>query len=302
MSTGTAPARVITIGTFDGVHRGHQALLGRAAEHAGRLSSGYAALTFAPPPRAVLRPAEITWELTPGEEKVHWLEAAGAQVAVVAFTPEFARMDPLDFLNQIVRERYRPAVIVEGHDFTFGRQALGTVAVLREWARERGIEVEVLDPVDGPHGVVSSSAVRAMVRDGRLDEARALLGRPYSALGQVRRGDGRGRTLGFPTANLWLPPTKLMPPYGIYAGYAEEEEGGARTLAVASWGVRPMFATPTPLLEVHLIGVTRDLYDRRLWFQFGQFLRAEERFSGTAALVDAIREDVRQAEDWAAGR
>lgn len=301
MTAGTSPTRVLTIGTFDGVHRGHQALLVRAREHAARVGSGYAALTFDPPPRAVLRPSETTWELTPGVEKIHWLQHAGAEVVVLPFTPEFARMEPLDFLSEMVLARFRPVVIVEGHDFTFGRQARGTIPVLREWAETRGIQVEVVEPLAGPNGIISSSAVRAMVVGGHLDTVRVLLGRPYSAFGLVRHGDGRGRTLGFPTANMVLPPTKLMPPYGVYAGFSELA-GGVRTLAVANWGVRPMFARPTPLLEVHLIDMTVDLYDQPLWFEFGRFLRAEVRFSGVSDLIAAIHQDVMQARVWARER
>ncbi|MGC8486983.1 MAG: riboflavin biosynthesis protein RibF [Clostridia bacterium] len=293
--------QVLSIGTFDGVHRGHQALLERAALHARRLSSGFAVLTFDPPPKAVLRPDSPVAELTPRQEKVSWLEAFGAtEVDVIPFTAEFARVEAEAFLEEWVWERFHPAVLIEGHDFTFGREARGTIEVLRRWAAAHAITLEVLEPVRLDGVVVSSTEIRGLVRDGQLSAARVFLGHPFAAYGRVERGEARGRRLGFPTANVALAPTKQMPPYGIYAGMTRLADG-ERYMAVASWGVRPMFQTCDPMLEVHILDYAGSLYDQMLWFEFESYLRPEAAFAGLEELQAAMQADVTTARARLAG-
>jgi len=295
---------VVTIGTFDGVHRGHQALLEAARAWAAQLSAPWVVVTFDPPPSAVLRGDAAPRLLTPLEEKLVWFERWGVPaVAVIPFTPEFARWSGDEFLDREIGGRLQAQAVVEGGTFTYGAGGLGNLDTLSAWGDRQGVSLCVVPPVqvaaDGPP--LSSSTIRALVADGQLDLAARALGRPYAAYAQVVPGDGRGRTIGVPTANLWLPPAKLMPPVGVYAGWAWS--GEARWPAVANYGFRPTFGGDAPRLEVHLLDTNQDLYGEMLGMSLAVWIRGEQWFSSVDALVAQIGNDCALARRlWQQGR
>lgn len=287
---------VVTMGTFDGVHRGHQGLLGRAEELAAMLATDWVVVTFDPPPSVVLRGEAAPLQLTPLEEKLWWLERWGVPaVAVIPFTPELAAWPGERFLDEVVAGRLHARAVVEGPNFSYGAGGRGNMDSLTAWGAAWGVQVESVGPVGAPGSrgaLLSSSRIRRAVGEQDLAAAAASLGRPYAAAGQVVPGDGRGRTIGVPTANLALPPEKLMPPAGVYAGWAWTAE--CRWAAVANFGWRPTFGGQVPRLEVHLLDAAPDLslYGMRLTMSLAVAVRPERRFDSAEALVAQIRDDI----------
>lgn len=289
-------ASVTTIGNFDGVHLGHQKLLAKSQELAHKLNLDLVAMTFDPHPLQVLRPDDKPYLLTPLELKLEYLGRFGVPwVDVVPFTVHTAAIEPLAFLERYLAERLRTAAVVVGYNFTFGAGGLGTPQTIREWGRSRSIQVEVLDPVviPGDGRVVSSSVIRDLIRHGRVNLAEELLGHPFVVQGEMVAGDGRGRTMGVPTANILPPPDQIMPPFGVYAGMLQTTSG--RHQSVANWGVRPTFGGIDPVLEIHVLEPGTWQFSGRLNFEFVEYLRAEQKFATPKALVDQIGRDVEQA-------
>jgi len=282
------PNATVTIGNFDGVHRGHRMLIDRARAVPGPT----VALTFDPAPRDVLRPDHGIPRIQTLDDRVRCLLEAGVEAVVVEpFTRELGAMEPEAFAHDVLMGLLRPSALVLGYDFRFGRKRAGTVERLRNWV---DIPVEHVDALMDASGPVSSSRIREAVVEGRLSEATALLGRPHELRGRVKHGDARGRTLGFPTANV-EPQTALVPPHGVYAVRARTN--GTWHDGVANWGIRPMWQTRLPLLEVHLLDFAGDLYGQDLRVQLVTHLRGEERFDGTEALVQAIQRDIAAARE-----
>jgi riboflavin kinase/FMN adenylyltransferase len=267
-----ARPRAVAIGTFDGVHRGHLAVLD-AARAAGGTTT---ALTFWPHPRTAFgHRVEL---LTTLERRLELLADAGVEdTLVVEFTPELARLEPDEFAEEYLR-RIGAETILAGADFRFGRERSGDLELLRRL----GFGVRPVSIVEG----VSSSQIRQLARDGDVEEAARALGRPVEVEGTVVSGDHRGGTLGFPTANLGVPPELLVPRYGIYAGAA----GGRR--AAISIGVNPHYGGEERRVEAFLLDFAGDLYGRRLVVELWQRLRDERAFETEAALVDQIARDV----------
>ncbi len=286
---------VVTMGTFDGVHRGHQGLMARARELAATLGTDWLVVTFDPPPSEVLRGDAAPRQLTPIEEKLWWLERLRVPaVAVVPFTPELAAWPGERFLDEVVQERLHACAVIEGPNFTYGAGGRGNLDTLIRWGAGRGVRVERARPVSAEGALLSSSRIRAAVAAQDLAVVAASLGRPYSATGLVVPGDGRGRTIGVPTANLELAPKKLMPPAGVYAGWAWTAE--CRWPAVANFGWRPTFTggDHVPRLEVHLLDAAPglDLYGVRLAMSLAVAVRPERRFATVEALVAQIQQDM----------
>jgi riboflavin kinase/FMN adenylyltransferase len=263
----TTPPAAVTVGTFDGVHRGHAALIARARERVGgprgvRGAGRVVALVFDPHPLERLRPGHAPARLSTFEQRQAWLTAAGADVVErLEPTDEFLSHTPLEFVRWVV-QRHAPSVWVEGADFRFGKGRAGDVALLANLGASLGFTAEVLAPVEVPlsdHTVVtaSSTITRWLLRHGRVRDAVNVLGRPYTLVGEVVRGDRRGRTIGVPTANVLTP--NALPLDGVYAGVARVgRPDDAREFAAAvSVGVRPM-VDDRPTLEAHLIGAPRD--------------------------------------------
>lgn len=289
-----SPGPVVTIGNFDGVHRGHRTLIDRAvslARAGGRPALVY---TFHPAPRDVLRPGNAIPRIQTLEDKVAALGAAGIdQVVIEPFDRDFAALTARRFVEEILVGRLGLSGLVVGWDFRFGRGRQGTVEALRGWL---DVPVEQVAPYAPDGRVISSSAIREAVRAGEVALAAELLGRPHEVVGEVVRGDARGRRLGFPTANV-APRTALVPAHGIYLVRMDVGDGERRP-GVASIGVRPTFeGGRDERLEVHLLDWSGDLYGRTVRVYFLERLRDELAFESTEALVAQIAEDVAVARE-----
>ena len=297
----TGAGSIVTIGNFDGVHRGHRALLSAARAQAEALSaSGVCAYTFDPPPRDVLRPDNGIRRLQRLEDRVALLHAQGADdVLVEPFDRAFAARTPEWFATEVLVGRLQARGVVVGHDFRFGRGRSGDAAGLRALLAGHGVPVEQVQAVQtGPNEadgarIISSSAIRAHLEAGDVEAAAVLLARPHEVVGPVVHGEARGRQLGFPTANV-AAETPLVPANGVYACTVLEPDAVRGRAAVVNVGVRPTFeAEGTPAtVEVHLLDWAGDLYGQTLRIAFVKRLRGERAFAGLDALVEQIRQDV----------
>jgi riboflavin kinase/FMN adenylyltransferase len=292
---GDAQGGVVVLGNFDGVHRGHQAVIGAAAEDAARLGAPLVVVTFEPHPRRFFRPDEPPFRLTPFRIKVIQLDALGVDVLLVLrFDLAMSQMAAEDFARTALLDSLKPRQITIGYDFHFGHQRRGNPALLQRLVGAGGgCAVKVVEPVASADGeVYSSTRIREYLAGGRPGHAAALLGRPFEIEGRVLRGDRRGRTIGFPTANLDLGPY-LRPAYGVYAVRAGLGDGEAPEWfdGVANLGVRPTVDGSRLLLETHLFGFDRDIYGQHLRIGLIEFIRAERRFAGLDALRAQIAED-----------
>jgi riboflavin kinase/FMN adenylyltransferase len=286
------PSPACAFGVFDGVHRGHQAVLREVVARARALGGAAVAVTFDRHPQAVLRGAPVP-AITSLEHRLVLLERAGAGLALaLPFTLDLAPISPEQFLDRFFRDEIPARALVLGFDQRFGRDAAGDFARAKAWGGARGVEVVRAPEVDLGGAKVSSSAVRMAVAGGRLDDAEAMLGRPPSLYGTVVRGDGRGRRLGFPTANLDLH-HELLPPRGVYL--AKTEIGGRVYRAVVNIGVRPTFGGgKAEIVEAHVLDFEGDLYGREVELAFVKKLRDERRFDSPEALRAQIAADVEE--------
>jgi riboflavin kinase/FMN adenylyltransferase len=292
-----APPSGVTIGNFDGVHRGHQALLDRVVAWRDRTAGGRAVvLTFDPHPVRVLAPQLAPPLITAPGDRRRLLEVRGIdQVLEQRFDRDFAALPPEAFVDRVLMSALGARYVVVGYDFTFGARRAGTVDVLRDLGAAHGFAVEVVPPqVVGGGLVASSTKVREFVLEGRVEGAALVLGRPFHVAGSVVSGDRRGRDLGFPTANL-RPEGELVPRAGIYAGWLDWGEGLHR--AAISVGVNPTFAANGLRIEAHVLDAPPrlDLYGRRVHLYFLSRLRDEKRFDGVEALVEQIGRDCDEA-------
>ena len=281
----------VAIGNFDGQHLGHQAVL-CAMLHAAK-ANGFipSVLTFEPHPRRFFAPQSPAFRLERLSTKLERLAAAGVErVYMPRFNAGFSGLLAKEFLEEILRKRLGVKAVVTGENFAFGRDRGGDIATLRAWGTAQGVEIIAVPPVRFGEAICSSSAIRAELAMGDVVAASHLLGRRYSLEGRVVHGDGRGATIGFPTANISLPPTLKLPAYGVYAVLAEIE--GVRYQGVANLGVKPTVAVNNqPTLEVHLFDVAQDLYGKKAMVTFVSHLRPEQKFSGLDALVAQITVD-----------
>jgi riboflavin kinase/FMN adenylyltransferase len=297
----TDRGNVVTVGTFDGVHRGHWAVLEEIRRRARETGRRSVLVTFHPHPLRSVRPEDAPPPLTTPLEKKEILAESGLDYAVfISFTPELASFEPARFVEEILVGRIGLDELVIGYDHGFGRGRSGDADTLRALGRRLGFDVDVVGPVVAEGTAISSTRIRRWVAEGAVEEAREGLGRPYSVRGHVVRGDGRGRHLGFPTANLaGFDPDKLLPPPGIYAVRVHTRLGthdGALHL-----GPRPTFQGAPPSVEVHLLDYEGDLYGEILRVDFIRFLRPVEPFDSVEALVRQMRADVARARAVLAG-
>jgi len=286
---------VVAIGSFDGVHRGHQTLIASAAAIAARSETRALALTFEPHPRALFQPDAPLFRLSDRAAKNALLSIAGAAgVIEIAFDRPLAGLAPEAFVETILVGRLGVRGVAVGEAFRFGKGRAGDVAVLRALGDRHGFAVDALAPVRDDTGeVVSSGRVRDALRAGDVEQAGILLGYRWFVTGEVVRGDRRGRDLGFPTANIALsPPPELA--FGIYAVTVQGRDGAGRP-GVASYGVRPTFGERAPLLEVHLFDFDGDLYGHDIAVVFHDWIRGEERFDSSEALVQQMEQDAATA-------
>jgi riboflavin kinase/FMN adenylyltransferase len=292
------PARwhkpVLALGNFDGLHRGHTKIIERVRRVAAERGATSLVLTFDPHPPRIVRPDKAPPLLMTLEQKLEALAKAGIQgVAIVTFTLEVSRWEPEVFVKTVLVDWLRVGEVWVGADFLFGRDRSGNFSLLRSLGAQYGFRVEKIDPVRYKDFVVSSTRVRRLVSEGRVDEAGALLGRHVFIDGLVIRGAGRGRELGVPTANLETN-NELIPPHGVYATTVTID--GVVYAGVTNVGMRPTFDDVTrTTIEVHVLGFERDLYGQRVRVGFIQRLRDERRFPDVDALKAQIDADVRRA-------
>ena len=291
------PARwsrpVLALGNFDGVHRGHRKILDRVCRVAGERAATALVMMFDPHPPRVVRPDKAPPLLMTTAQKLEAIGAAGVHgAAIVRFTPELSRWDPETFVRTVLVNWLHVSEVWVGANFLFGHDRTGNFSLLRMLGAQYGFNAEKIDPVRYREFVVSSTRIRRLVTEGRVDEAGALLGRQYCLDGTVVRGAGRGRTIGFPTANLCTE-NELVPPHGVYASIATLD--GVIQAGVTNVGVRPSFGGGAPTIETHLFDVDRDLYGRPLRLAFVQRLREERTFESVATLREQIAADCVQA-------
>ncbi len=280
------------IGNFDGVHRGHQALLARLGALARACGGPATVLTFRPHPARVLRPELAPPLICTEDEERELLAAAGVEALVEEpFTRSLAAQEPAQFCHEVLGRRLRARAVVVGYNFRFGRGAAGTVADLQRWGAAQGVEVVVVERVGDSEHEVSSSAVRRAVLGGEVERAAGMLGRHFALRGQVVHGEARGRTLGFPTLNL-APETELLPADGIYAARVRFLDDGSQFGAAAYLGRRPTFGEGERVVEAYLLDGDGDFYGRPVALEFLRFLRPSLRFDGPDALRAAMAEDV----------
>jgi len=286
---------VIAIGNFDGVHRGHRAVIAAAVARARTARCPAAALTFEPHPAAILRPQQPMFRLTDETGKLRLLAATGLDGAIVlTFNLALSSLSPEEFVRRFLMERYGVAGAAVGFDFHFGKNRTGSPAFLQEQGARHGFAVDVLPPMQDEGRPVSSGTIRSALAAGRVIEAGELLGYPWFASGTVIAGDRRGRELGYPTANMRLDPSCGLK-HGIYA--VRVGLGGRLQDGVASFGRRPMFDNGAPVLEVFLFDFEGDLYGQNLDVAFIAWIRQEMRFDGIEALIRQMDEDSARARE-----
>jgi riboflavin kinase/FMN adenylyltransferase len=288
------PHPVLAIGNFDGLHRGHLKIVERIRRGASERAGTAVVLTFDPHPPRVLRPDKAPQLLMTPAQKRTALERAGVQgLAVVRFSEELSQWEPETVVKRVLVDWLHIAEVWVGADFLFGRNRSGNFNVLRALGQQSGFRVEKIDPVRYKDFVVSSTRIRRLVSEGRVEEAGALLGRHFAIEGSVVEGARRGRELGFPTANLRTT-NELLPPHGVYATFSTL--GGVVWPSVTNIGVRPTFSGDTAVhVETHVIGYSGDLYGQPLELAFVQRLRDERRFPDVDALREQIAADLRRA-------
>ena len=293
---------VVTVGMYDGVHRGHQALIGAAVSRARDTGRPCLLLTFDPHPAEVVRPGSHPAILTSLDRKAELVAALGVDaMCVLPFTPEFMRLSPESFTHTVLVEQLHAAQVVVGENFTYGHRAAGTVQSLTVEGRRFGFGVEgvPLAQLSEVDVTISSTYVRACVAAGDMGSAAAALGRPHRVDGVVVRGDRRGRELGYPTANVETPPFTAIPADGVYAGHlvTRDPRSGAsleRSPAAVSVGTNPTFQGSRRTVEAYVLDWDGDLYGEHVGVEFAARLRPMRAFAGVDELVAAMARDVEE--------
>ncbi len=286
---------VVALGTFDGVHLGHQVVLRRALEEGKRTGRRVVAATFDPHPRAVLRPDDTPGLLTTLELRREALVRYGAEeVRVIRFDKELSKKSPKDFVRDVLVDQLGAGTVVVGENFRFGYRASGDTDDLDHLMRSCGGGA-ISVPIEGVNGgtEVNSTRIRGLIATGKVEQAAGLLGRPYVVRGEVNVGDRRGRTIGFPTANVVLDAIQIVPAGGVYAGFARVD--GEEYPACTNVGVAPTFQRGESKVEAYLLDFDGDLYGKVVDVSFVSRIRAEKRFSGVEELKARIVRDVEEA-------
>ncbi len=291
----------ITLGVFDGVHLGHRHLIDGLKERAVARGLASGIVTLHPSPMQVLRPTVRVAYLTSLEERVELLRATGVDtVAPLTFTSEVAELSAFDFLSMLHRALEMHFLLM-GPDNAFGRGREGTPARVAEIADELGFELEVLtQPLDGGDGRVSATAIRNAISEGDMEAAERLLGRAFSLRGPVVRGHERGRTIGFPTANMAVTPDRALPAFGVYV--TRSHVGGRSYPSATNNGINPTFDDAVPSVETYILDFEGDLYGRELRIELLHRLRGEVKFDGIEPLVAAIAADVAAVREYFSAR
>ena len=291
---------VLTIGAYDGVHLGHQAVIGQVRRDAGALGARSVVVTFDRHPASVVRPESAPKLLTDLDQKLELLAATGVDATVlIHFDAAQAQEAPDAFVRRVLVDCLRAQRIVVGEDFHFGNHRQGNVALLRTLGAGLDFDVEPIELIERGDGVdepISSTAIRRAMAGGQVELAGAMLGHAFQARGKVVQGDQRGRLLGFPTANVEVPNTVCLPADGVYAGWYVRPDG-ARHECAMNLGRRPTFYEHADhsLLEAHLLDFQGDLYGEHARVEFTHFLRSERKFDGIDALKAQLKHDIDQA-------
>ena len=291
---------VVTIGAYDGVHRGHQAVIGQVRKEAQQLGCQSVVVTFDKHPASVVRPESAPKLLTDLDQKLELLQQTGIDATlIVEFNRERSTEDPALFVKRVLVDALRAQVVVVGEDFHFGFNRGGNVAMLRELGKQFDFLVEPVKLIARPDGVeepVSSTSIRRALAGGQVETATNLLGRAYEVRGVVVNGDKRGRTIGFPTANVEVPNAMCLPADGVYAGKFKCDDGSMHACAI-NLGRRPTFFEHADhsLLEAHLLDFDGDLYGQKVSVTFEHFLRSERKFDGLDAIKSQLQLDVAAA-------
>jgi len=285
---------VLTIGNFDGVHRGHLVLFDKVKERAKAIGGQSAVMTFEPHPIKVMKPGNGPPLITPTKQKLDLISNAGVDVIFcLTFTRQFASISAEDFVQDILADKLEIKEIVVGYDYTFGYKRQGNITLLQEMGDKLGFKVHVVDPVHLDDAPVSSTSIRELVQEGSLSEAKKLLGRDYQICGTVIKGKDRGgRLLGFPTANLKLI-DELIPKVGVYAVTAVIND--KIHYGVANIGYNPTFGNDALSVETHLLDFSEDILGKTIKVNFIQRLRDEKTFRNAKELSDQIAQDIKQA-------
>lgn len=287
------PHPVVSIGNFDGVHIGHQAILQRLIQEARSRHGTALVLTFHPHPLIVLRPAQPLPLIGNLREKLSSFSALGVdKVFLQRFTSSFAQLSPEEFVRLYLKETIGAKKVIVGHNVSFGRNRAGVAATLRQLGETHGFDVEIVGPITTNGQEVSSTAVRALLQAGEMRSVSRFLGRRYSLSGRVVKGFQRGRGIGFPTANL-RPRSAFLLPNGVYAVMVTVD--GKEIPGVANIGMNPTFNVNRRTLEAHLFDFSGNLYGRRVTVGFVERLRGEQKFPSVEELVKQIQEDAKQA-------
>jgi riboflavin kinase / FMN adenylyltransferase len=291
---------VVTIGAYDGLHDGHRAVIDLVRSEAIQRNATSVVVTFDRHPALVVRPESAPKLLTDPVQRLELLESTGVDATyLIHFDERRAEESPEDFIREVLVDRLHASAVVIGEDFHFGHHRSGDVTMLRQLGARYGFEVLPLELQmrdDGPQEPVSSTAIRRALAGGQVELAAAMLGRPYEVRGIVAQGDQRGRTLGFPTANVMVPDVMCLPADGVYAGWYQRPSGSRHRCAV-NIGRRPTFYehADVSLLEAHLIDFDGDLYGENARVEFDAFLRSERKFNGIDALISQLKSDVEAA-------
>jgi riboflavin kinase/FMN adenylyltransferase len=292
---------VVTIGSYDGVHRGHQLIIGRAVERARELGTPSVVVTFDPHPSEVVRPGSHPPLLAPHHRRAELMAELGVDaVLILPFTTEFSKLSPADFIVKVLVDKLHARAVIEGPNFRFGHKAAGNVAFLAELGETYDYEVEVVDLyVSGAAGggePFSSTLARRLIAAGDVEGANEILGRPHRVEGVVVRGAQRGRELGYPTANVETLPHTAIPADGVYAGWLTAN--GERMPAAISVGTNPQFDGTERTVEAYAIDrVGLDLYGLHVAVDFLAYVRGQEKFESIEALLDAIAADVKKCRE-----
>ncbi len=286
---------VLALGNFDGVHRGHRRILERVVRGAQERGGTPMAMTFDPHPPRIVRPDKAPPLLMTTPQRLEALGAAGMRaVAVVRFTHDLSQWDAETFVSKVLVEWLRVSEVWVGANFLFGHDRTGTFSMLRQLGQRYGFRADKIDPVRFKDFVVSSTRIRRLISEGRMDEAGALMGRPYFLDGTVVHGRAKGREIGFPTANLTTE-NELLPPAGVYATTLQVD--GNDLPSVTNIGVRPTFDVAGPVVvETHVLSDPGDLYGKAVRLRFVQRIRDERKFPDVDALRAQIAADVRSAQ------
>jgi riboflavin kinase/FMN adenylyltransferase len=285
----------VTIGVFDGVHIGHRQVISDLITLAASSGLSPAIVTFNPHPLSILAPERAPKMLTSVDQRIDQFRQLGVEFVGVLDFPDIRHLLASQFCEEVLFRALRAKRVVVGADFRFGRDRGGDAKLLADEGERLGFEVSVVDLFGYRDGVVSSTRIRQLLSDGRVEEAAALLGRPYELAGPVVEGEKRGGSIGFPTANIAISPERQLPGRGVYAGQAVA--GDEIHLAAINVGTRPTFDGQGPTIEAYLLDYSGNLYGRLLAIDFRARLRDELRFDGVEALTSQIRRDVERVRE-----